>query len=100
MLATIPNHPIIVGTNPQVTNTIEKASVPMDQQTFAYLNLQSFALKKDMGNEICKLNEQISHLHSGFDGCYYKDGKSTPIYETEAQQLQLKRIMQEHYERK
>jgi len=35
MLATIPNHPIIVGTTPEVTNTIENASVPMDQQTIA-----------------------------------------------------------------
>jgi ribosomal protein L37E len=53
--------------------------------------------KKDMGNEIIKLNKQVSHLLHGFDGCYFKDGKSTPIYETEAWQLQLKRIMHEHY---
>ncbi len=53
--------------------------------------------KKNMVNEINKLNEQVSHLLSGFDGCYFKDGKSTPIYETKEWQLQLKRIMDEHY---
>jgi len=53
--------------------------------------------KKDMGNEIIKLNKQVSHLLHGFEGCYFKDGKSTPIYETEAWQLQLKKIMHEHY---
>ena len=45
MLETIPNHPIIAGTTPQVTSTIENASVPMDQQIIAILNLWSFVLK-------------------------------------------------------
>ena len=54
--------------------------------------------KKNMVNEINKLNEQVSHLLSGFDGCYFKDGKSTPIYQTEEWQNQLKKIMRGKYE--
>ena len=42
----------------------------------------------------------LNHFLSGFDGCYFKDGKSTPIYQTKEWQLQLKRIMHEHYEGK
>ena len=45
MLAAIPNHPIIGGTTPEVTNTIENANVPMDQQAIANLNLEFFVLK-------------------------------------------------------
>jgi len=54
--------------------------------------------KKNMVNEINKLNEQVSHLLSGFDGCYFKDGKSTPIYQTKEWQNQLKKIMRGKYE--
>ena len=54
--------------------------------------------KKNMVNEINKLNEQFSHLISGFDGCYFKDGKSTPIYQTEEWQNQLKKIIRGKYE--
>ena len=39
--------------------------------------------KKDMSNEIGKLNKQASYLLSGFDKCYFKDGKSTPHFQTE-----------------
>jgi len=56
--------------------------------------------KKNMVNEINKLNEQVSHLLSGFEGCYYKGDKSIPIFQTEAWKNQLKRIMHEHYEEK
>jgi hypothetical protein len=45
MLAMIPKYPIIVGTTSEVTNTIENANVPIDQQTIATLNLVSFVLK-------------------------------------------------------
>jgi hypothetical protein len=45
MLVTIPNHPIIGGTTPEVTNTIENASVPMAHKIMANLNRESFALK-------------------------------------------------------
>ena len=57
MLATIPNHPIICGTTSEVTNTIEKASVPMDQQIIANLNLVSFVLKMERAKS---LNEFFS----------------------------------------
>ncbi len=51
-----------------------------------------------MSKGISRLNEQVSHLLRGFEGCYYKGGKSTPIFETEEWQNQLKRTMREHYE--
>jgi hypothetical protein len=44
ILETIPSHAIISGTISEVTNMIEKANVPMDQQIIAYLNLTSFVL--------------------------------------------------------
>jgi len=53
---------------------------------------------KNIANEINKLNEQVSHLLSGFDGCYFKDGKSTLIYQTEEWQNQLKKVMCGKYE--
>ncbi len=45
MLATIPNHQIKGGTTPNVTNTIENASVPMDQKIIANMNLELFVLR-------------------------------------------------------
>ncbi len=45
MLATIPNHPIIIGTTPYVTNRIEYASVPMKNKICAIANLNSFVLR-------------------------------------------------------
>ena len=45
MPATIPSHPIICGTVSAITNTIEKARVPIDQKSIANLNLISFVLK-------------------------------------------------------
>ena len=38
--------------------------------------------KKDISKGISRLNEQVPHLLRGFEGCYYKGGKSTPIFET------------------
>ncbi len=57
MLAPIPNHPITCGTTPEVTNTIEKASVPIDHRIIANLNLVSFALKVAQAKS---LNEALS----------------------------------------
>jgi len=54
--------------------------------------------KKDMNKWISRLNEQISHLLCGFEGCYYKGDKSIPIFETEEWRNRLKRIICEHYE--
>ncbi len=45
ILATIPSHPINMGTNLEIINKIEKASVPIDQHIIANLNLLSFPLK-------------------------------------------------------
>lgn len=56
--------------------------------------------KKNMCDEIIELNKQVSHLLHEFDGFIFKDGKSTPIYETGAWQLQLKKIMHDHYLKK
>ncbi len=67
----------------------------MLQKLSHYLYLVVFL---DMGNELSKLNKQVSYLLSGFDKCYFKDGKSTPYFQTETWQLQLKKIMNEHYE--
>ena len=39
ILAMIPSHPIIAGTIPDKTSTIENADVPIDQQIIAILNL-------------------------------------------------------------
>lgn len=44
MLAKIPKYPIIIGTTSDVTSTIENATVPIDQQIIATLNLWSFVL--------------------------------------------------------
>ena len=44
MLPTIPNQPIKEGTTPEVTNTIENASVPIDQNINANANLELFVL--------------------------------------------------------
>ena len=45
MLATIPNHPIIAGTNPYVINRIEYASVPMENKICANEKLELFVLR-------------------------------------------------------
>ena len=48
ILAMIPNHPIIAGTTSEIARTMENASVPMDQQIIANLNLWSFVLNKSL----------------------------------------------------
>ena len=44
ILEIIPSHPTICGTISEVTKMIEKASVPIDQQIIANLNLMSLVL--------------------------------------------------------